>query len=339
MKIGKFYTAHYGRDTKGYVYVQSIFKNGNVKVLLVVVEDGGTFTRKAAQESIYKGEIKTYRAIAYSDLPPKVLKQFEKRGVWGGSNRNPSSSRKPTRYVHYNGCDLIVAGNIVSVYDGDGYRYRDIGSDGAFAGEKALQRAKAAIDRKEAAHDAAFYKHHPGLGVKVKRNTRRTRRNGMSAGAKHMLAQFEWAMPVRFGPHKGRKVLKIGQHGTHIPELIKLGKVEMLGPKKYALVKSRSNGARRNGKKPTYKAARLATWKAFGAAGWDLSSPHLNVLHATSPWGDVRLWFKAQAILVGHGGSPWRMGDARTLAYDLDLRTVTDYPAFVRAVGKRLGFK
>jgi len=184
--------------------------------------------------------------------------------------RNPSSSRKPTRYVHYNGCDLIVAGNIVSVYDGDGYRYRDIGSDGAFAGEKALQRAKAAIDRKEAAHDAAFYKHHPGLGVKVKRNTRRTRRNG---------------------------------------------------------------------KKPTYAAARLATWKAFGAAGWDLSSPNLKVIHATSPWGDVRLWFKAQAILVERSGPPWRMGDARTLAYDLDLRTVTDYPAFVRAVGKRLGFK
>ena len=98
----------------------------------------------------------------------------------------------------------------------------------------------------------------------------------------------------------------------------------------------RSNGKRRNGKKPTYAAARMATWKAFGAAGWDLSSPNLKVIHATSPWGDVRLWFKAQAILVERSGPPWRVGDARTLSYDLDLRNVTDYPAFVRGVGKRL---
>ena len=96
---------------------------------------------------------------------------------------------------------------------------------------------------------------------------------------------------------------------------------------------------KRSPKKPTYKAARLAIWHAFGDAGWTLSSPSLKVLHATSPWmgGKVRLWFKPQAILVDKGGMPWRLGDAHTLAYGLDLREVTNPAAFVRAVEKRVG--
>lgn len=95
------------------------------------------------------------------------------------------------------------------------------------------------------------------------------------------------------------------------------------------------NPRRKNaGKKPTYAAARIAVWRAFGDAGWTLSSPNLKVLHAT--YGKTRLWFKAQAILVEKGGSPWRMGSAHTLSYGLDLRQVTNYPAFVRAVQLRL---
>lgn len=87
--------------------------------------------------------------------------------------------------------------------------------------------------------------------------------------------------------------------------------------------------------KPTYEAARLAVWDAFGDAGWDLSSPTLKVLHATQD-DDIRLWFKPRAILISQGGPPWRMSDSDTLAYNLDLREVTNPPAFVRAVEKRI---
>jgi len=117
--------------------------------------------------------------------------------------------------------------------------------------------------------------------------------------------------------------------------------LEVLRKQGIAANPRRRTNRRRNAKKPTYKAARLAIWKAFGDAGWTLSSPSLKVLHATSPWmgGKVRLWFKAQAILVDKGGAPWRMSNASSLAYGLDLRDVTDPAAFVRAVEKRVGLR
>jgi hypothetical protein len=227
--------------------------------------------------------------------------------------------------MHYDGLNLVIQGNHVTVYDDDGYRFDAVGSDGAFRGKNAVQRAKDAIDREAARHT---YKHHPGLGVKVKRN-----------GSDPKLDFPSFSDPDRRAATENlyKKMQDFERTHGMSKEVSKV--LDLLVSLSAALARAEESLYRRNGKKPTYKAARLATWKAFGAAGWDLSSPHLNVLHATSPWGDVRLWFKAQAILVGHGGSPWRMGDARTLAYDLDLRTVTDYPAFVRAVGKRLGFK
>jgi hypothetical protein len=91
-------------------------------------------------------------------------------------------------------------------------------------------------------------------------------------------------------------------------------------------------------KLPTYREARKAVWRAFGDRGWTLSSPSLKVIHATSPYmgTKIRLWFKAQAMLVEYGGPPWKLGDARTFAYDLDLRRVKYPSAFAGAVEQRL---
>ena len=91
----------------------------------------------------------------------------------------------------------------------------------------------------------------------------------------------------------------------------------------------------------TYSAARIAVWKAFGDAGWTLSSPTLKVIHATYPGTStpIRLWFKPRAILVERGAAPWRMTDARTLHPGLDLRQVTNPAAFVRAVERRVGLR
>ena len=94
----------------------------------------------------------------------------------------------------------------------------------------------------------------------------------------------------------------------------------------------KKNAAR---KLPTFESAKLAVWRGLGKAGWTLSRPNLKILHATSPWGGrakVRLWFKPRTILVERGGSPWKVGAARSLAQGLDLRQVTNIPAFVRAI-------
>lgn len=110
-----------------------------------------------------------------------------------------------------------------------------------------------------------------------------------------------------------------------------------LSPTSRARPRKRKN-ATSKGKLPTFESAKVAVWRGFGEAGWTLSRPNLKVLHATSPGGGrskVRLWFKPRTILVERGGSPWTMGTAQTLAYDLDLRQVTNIPAFVRAVEKR----
>ncbi len=90
------------------------------------------------------------------------------------------------------------------------------------------------------------------------------------------------------------------------------------------------------GRQWSYREARFEMWQALGDAGWDMSRPDLKVPHAT--WQNrVRLWLKPQSILVERGGAPWRMGVAHALVYGLDLRQVSDFPAFVRAVERRLG--
>ena len=54
--------------------------------------------------------------------------------------------------------------------------------------------------------------------------------------------------------------------------------------------------------------------------GWQLSDRHLKVPHATSPNGEIRLWFKPQAVYVSHGTD---FKYARTFAYDLDIRRIS----------------
>jgi hypothetical protein len=68
----------------------------------------------------------------------------------------------------------------------------------------------------------------------------------------------------------------------------------------------------------TYKTARMALFNALKADGWKVSSPQLNVLHATS--GDFRLWFKAQAVYT-ESGKPFKLGSARS-AHLPDIRKI-----------------
>lgn len=56
-----------------------------------------------------------------------------------------------------------------------------------------------------------------------------------------------------------------------------------------------------NSRRPTFAEAKSAIWSALRDAGWSMSDPHLKVRHATSPDGDLRLWFKAQAVYESQG--------------------------------------
>lgn len=87
-----------------------------------------------------------------------------------------------------------------------------------------------------------------------------------------------------------------------------------------------NGGARRNaGKLPTYEVAQTALFNALGQEGWKLSSPSLKIRHATTPDGWFRYWFKPRVayytVLTGmHDRHDF--GEARTMAYDYDPRTL-----------------
>lgn len=72
----------------------------------------------------------------------------------------------------------------------------------------------------------------------------------------------------------------------------------------------------RKPKLPTYQAAREALLGSFLAAGWDLSSPHLKVPHATSEDGQIRFWLKPQAVWVSRGDRH-TIGGARSTGIDM----------------------
>lgn len=67
----------------------------------------------------------------------------------------------------------------------------------------------------------------------------------------------------------------------------------------------------------TFVAARQEILDYLKGQGWELSGA-LKIPHATSPGGDLRLWFKAQAVYYTEGHHTF--GDARALSYDLDIR-------------------
>lgn len=83
-----------------------------------------------------------------------------------------------------------------------------------------------------------------------------------------------------------------------------------------------------NEKKKTYPEAKKEIMDYLAKEGWKVSGP-LKVPHATLD-KDFRLWFKPQAVYysVGH---PHKLGDARTVSYDFDIRKM-DGPKFLTTI-------
>lgn len=73
----------------------------------------------------------------------------------------------------------------------------------------------------------------------------------------------------------------------------------------------------------TYAQAQRDILDNLAANGWQVSAA-LKVPHATSPNGRLRLWFKPQAVWftkIFARGDRHDFKDARTISYDLDIRT------------------
>lgn len=78
-------------------------------------------------------------------------------------------------------------------------------------------------------------------------------------------------------------------------------------------------------KRPTFQAAKDAVLKALEAKKWVLKTrgpdgKPMKIPHATSPSGDVRLWFKPQALyftVVSGGGARHEFKNARSLWVDI----------------------
>ena len=64
----------------------------------------------------------------------------------------------------------------------------------------------------------------------------------------------------------------------------------------------------------TFKQAHSEILDYLRDQGWAVKA-HLKIPHATDPWGELRLWFKKEAIYF-ECGSPFRFGDARSLHVD-----------------------
>ena len=69
----------------------------------------------------------------------------------------------------------------------------------------------------------------------------------------------------------------------------------------------------------TYAQAQRDILQNLAANDWQVS-PSLKIAHATSPNGQLRLWFKPQAVWFTKG-SKHNFKDARSISYDLDIRT------------------
>lgn len=86
----------------------------------------------------------------------------------------------------------------------------------------------------------------------------------------------------------------------------------------------------------TYKAARVRLHRELAAAGWNASAPSLKVLWAENRDRTVRVWFKAQAVYAGRGGTGASIDHARSLwldVRDLDVRELA-HEAGVLATGR-----
>ena len=65
----------------------------------------------------------------------------------------------------------------------------------------------------------------------------------------------------------------------------------------------------------TFKQAKREILAYLADHGWTVKD-NLKIAHATNNYGDVRLWFKSQAIYIECGGKPFRFGDARSFTSD-----------------------
>lgn len=82
----------------------------------------------------------------------------------------------------------------------------------------------------------------------------------------------------------------------------------------------------------TFDQARREILAALRAAGWAVKDG-LKVQHATSPDGELRLWFKAQAVHSTEG-SYHEFGNARNFGgYTFDIREYSG-PEFLAVVEK-----
>jgi hypothetical protein len=77
-------------------------------------------------------------------------------------------------------------------------------------------------------------------------------------------------------------------------------------------------------KGPTFAAARNAVLDKLQKDGWKLSDRSLKIPHATSPDGQVRLWFKSQAVYYTFGNAH-SMNGARSLHSDLRTMSPEDF--------------
>lgn len=86
-------------------------------------------------------------------------------------------------------------------------------------------------------------------------------------------------------------------------------------------------------KLPTFAKARAAILDELEAMGWDLKRD-LKVPHATSPDGELRLWFKPQAVWFTQSLGSYQRHDfknARTIDYVHDIRKMTAAELIERA--------
>lgn len=65
----------------------------------------------------------------------------------------------------------------------------------------------------------------------------------------------------------------------------------------------------------TYAEAQAGVLDYLKSKHWKLSSSDLKVPYATSPDGEVRLWFKKQAVYFSYG-NVHNLNGARTVSYD-----------------------
>lgn len=84
----------------------------------------------------------------------------------------------------------------------------------------------------------------------------------------------------------------------------------------------------------TFAIARADILSELDKNGWNLSPLNLKIPHATSPDGDLRLWFKTQAVYFTKSlERRHNFKNARTISYDLDIRKV-DPAKFVAWIQK-----